>query len=73
MFLDGLTEQLINNKMKKIFILTWVYHGLIQEPEIFYNRNDAELRKKRIYINGFNSDYDEINIFEKDIHLPKGI
>lgn len=53
--------------MKKIFVLIWVYRGLIQDPEIFYNRNDAELRKEKIQRKGFNPDYDEINVFEKDV------
>jgi hypothetical protein len=53
--------------MKKIFILIWVYHGIIQEPEIFYNRSGAELRKEKIQMEGFNYDYDEIDIFEKSI------
>ena len=51
--------------MKKIIILIWVYRGFIQDPEIFYNRKDAELRKEKIKGNGFNPDYDEIDIFEK--------
>ncbi|HEY6436312.1 MAG TPA: hypothetical protein VIY47_06955 [Ignavibacteriaceae bacterium] len=51
--------------MKKIFVLIHVHHGLIQTPEIFHSRKGAELRKAKIQLQGFNSDYDEIDIFEK--------
>ncbi len=53
--------------MKSIFILILIHRGLIQEPEIFYNSKDAEKRKADIQMNGFNSDYDEIEVFEKVI------
>lgn len=53
--------------MKKIFVLIWVYHGIIQDPEIFYNRKDAELRKENIQMERFNHDYNEIDIFEKSL------
>ncbi len=52
--------------MKNIFILIWVHRGFIQDPEIFFNRKDAELRKEKIKSHGFNSAYDEIDIFEKE-------
>ncbi len=52
--------------MKNIFILVWVHRGFIQIPEIFNNRFDAELRKEKIKEKGFNQDYDEIDIFEKE-------
>jgi hypothetical protein len=51
--------------MGTIFILIWVHHGLIQNPEIFFDRKDAELRKDNIKMHLFNPDYDEIDIFEK--------
>jgi hypothetical protein len=51
--------------MKKIFVLIWVHRGFIQDPEIFYNKKEAELRKEKIQGHLFNPDYDEINIFEK--------
>ena len=51
--------------MKNIFILIYVHRGFIQDPEIFYNRRDAELRKAKIQGHRFNPDYDEIDIFEK--------
>lgn len=53
--------------MKKIFILIWIHHGLIQDPEIFNIRKDAELRKEKIKKKCFNPDYDEINVFEKNV------
>lgn len=52
-------------KMKSIFVLIWIHHGFIQDPEIFYNKKDAELRKVKIQKYLFNPDYDEIDIFEK--------
>lgn len=64
MYSDGLIEQLNLNTMKKIWILIYVHHGLIQEPEIFNDENSALLRKKEI-LQKFNKDYDEVEIFEK--------
>ncbi len=52
--------------MKKIWILTLVKKGFIQEPEVFYNSIDAFKRKNKI-MQDFNPDYDEIDIFEKII------
>ncbi len=52
--------------MKKIWILIFVYRGFIQEPEIFIDEDSALLRKKEILKN-FNRDYDEIEIFSKEI------
>jgi hypothetical protein len=56
--------------MIKIWVLSHVKKGFIQEPEIFYDKYDAELRK-RILMKDFNSDYDELDIFEKQIQLGK--
>lgn len=53
--------------MKKIFVLIWVHRGFIQEPEFFFNEQDTELRLKKIKKEGFNPDYDEVEIFEKGI------
>lgn len=50
--------------MKKVWILVYIYHGLIQEPELFLNKDKAIKRKKEI-VKDFNSDYDELEIFEK--------
>jgi hypothetical protein len=52
--------------MKKIWLIIYVHRGLIQEPEIFMNENTALERKKEILKN-FNRDYDEVEIFEKNI------
>ena len=52
--------------MKKYWILIYVYHGFIQEPEIFFDERSALKRKKQILRN-FNKDYDEIEIFEKNV------
>ena len=52
--------------MKKIWIVIHVHHGLIQEPEIFTNEQSA-LRKKKKILETFNADYDEIEIFTKQL------
>ena len=52
--------------MKAIWILVLVKRGFIQEPEIFYSEKDAKNRKDELMAD-FNKDYDEIEIFEKQI------
>lgn len=52
--------------MKKIWILIYVHHGLIQEPEIFFEIKKAQSRKENI-MKVFNPDYDEIDIYAKMI------
>lgn len=54
--------------MKKIWIITSVKRGFIQEPEIFYDTNAAQNRKKLLILD-FNPDYDELDIFEKTISI----
>jgi len=54
--------------MKKIWILTVVKSGFIQEPEIFYNKTTATERKKAL-MKDINPDYDELDVFEKQIVL----
>jgi hypothetical protein len=56
--------------MKKIWIVATVKRGFIQEPEIFYDSNAAQNRKK-ILMRDFNPDYDELEVFEKI--LPIGM
>jgi hypothetical protein len=51
--------------MKKIFVLVWVHRGFVQEPEFFQTSTEAIQRMDTIKKEGFNADYDEINIFEK--------
>ena len=63
--MDGIIE-LKNSKMKTIWILVQVKRGLIDEPEIFLSEAEAE-RKKQILMVDFNRDYDEIDIFEKQV------
>jgi hypothetical protein len=53
--------------MNNFFILIWVHRGFIQEPEIFKCKKDALFRKTQIQKRGFNSDYDEIDIFRKTV------
>lgn len=55
-------------RMEKIWILTLVKRGFIQEPEIFLTRHLAGNRK-RVLMKDFNPDYDEIEIFEKYIPI----
>jgi len=52
--------------MKKFWILVHVFHGLVQEPEFFYTEKDAAKRKQEL-LKYYRSEYDEIEIFEKDI------
>ncbi len=52
--------------MKRIWIMIYVWHGLIQEPELFFDAKSAAKRKAEI-LKHFNAAYDEIEIFEKQI------
>jgi len=52
----------------KIWILSLVKRGFIQNPEIFYDVSKAKERKREL-MKEFNPDYDEIGIFEKKIEL----
>jgi len=54
--------------MKRIWILILVKRGLIQEPEIFYNKKAASIRKTTL-LKDFNPDYDEVEIFEREATL----
>jgi len=54
--------------MKTIWILVLIKRGFIQEPEIFYDGHTANNRKNHL-IKDFNPDYDEIDIFEKNIPI----
>ncbi len=53
--------------MNNFYILIWVHRGFIQEPEIFKSKKEAIIRKTQIKRSVFNRDYDEINIFERNI------
>ena len=55
-----------DNKMKKVWILIIVKRGFIQEPEIFYDKQAIQNRKKKL-MEDLNPDYDELEIFEKQI------
>lgn len=52
-----------------LWIVVLVKRGLIQEPEIFFNNLDA-VKRKKVFMQDFNLDYDEIEIFHKRIDLP---
>lgn len=52
--------------MKKIWILVFVNHGLIQEPELFSTKKEA-IKRKREILKDFNRDYDEVEVFAKEI------
>jgi hypothetical protein len=52
--------------MKKIWIVTLIKRGFIQDPEIYYDAEKANNRKKAL-LSDFNPDYDEIEVFEKHI------
>lgn len=51
---------------QEVWILSLVKRGFIQEPEIFYDASEAEERKQEL-IKVLNPDYDEIEVFEKQI------
>ena len=53
--------------MKKIWILSLVKRGFIQEPEIYYDAEAANHRKT-VLTRDLNPDYDEIDVFVK--HIP---
>ena len=50
----------------KVWILSLSKKGFIQEPEIFYDLTAAENRKQELLLD-FNPDYDELDVFEKQI------
>jgi hypothetical protein len=52
--------------MKTIWLLIYIHHGLIQEPEIFFDKNSA-IERKFILLKNINPDYDELEIFEKQV------
>ncbi len=52
--------------MRRIWILSFVKRGFIQEPEIFYDATSAQSRRKAL-MQDFNPDYDDIDIFEKQV------
>ncbi len=51
----------------KVWIVSMVKRGFIEEPEIFYNASGAEKRKQEL-LNDFNPDYDEIEVFEQTVN-----
>jgi len=50
----------------KVWIVSLVKRGFVQEPEILYDSARAERRKNQL-LKDLNPDYDEIGIFEKEI------
>lgn len=52
--------------MKTIWLLIYVYRGFIKEPEIFYDK-DSVLKRKSALLLQINPDYDEVDVFEKEI------
>jgi hypothetical protein len=50
----------------KVWIVSLVKRGFIQEPEIFYRASEAQ-RRKRELLSDLNHDYDEIAVFEQQI------
>lgn len=70
MFLGGLAELWKANFMNKIWIVILVKRGFIQEPGIFYDELSAIKRMKKLLVD-YNRDYDELDIFEKKLHIDK--
>ena len=64
MFSDGLIEPQGVNVMKKIWIVVYVWRGLIEEPQIFFDEASAMKRKRQI-LKTLNPAYDEVDVFEK--------
>ena len=54
------------HKIKRIWILTLVKRGFIQEPEVFFEENKVQNRRSAL-MSDLNLDYDEIAIFEKKL------
>ena len=52
--------------MQTIWILIQVKRGFIIEPEIFFSAFQAKNRKEEL-INDYNKDYDEMEIFKKQV------
>jgi len=52
--------------MKKIWLVVYVCRGCIQEPEIFFEEAPA-LKRKREILKIFNRDYDEVEVFMKEL------
>lgn len=52
--------------MKKIWLVIFVWHGLIQEPEIFSLYREAK-KKKDFLLKNSDPAYDEVGLFEKYI------
>ncbi len=52
--------------MTRIWILSLVKRGFLQEPEIFYDEQTA-CNRKNVLMDDLNPDYDELGIFEKTI------
>lgn len=50
--------------MRSIWLVIYAHHGLIQEPEIFFDKNSA-MERKFLLLKNINPDYDEVEIFEK--------
>ncbi len=50
--------------MKTIWLLIYVHHGLIQEPEIFFDKI-AAMKRKSFLLSETNPDYDEVEVFRK--------
>jgi hypothetical protein len=51
----------------KVWILCRVKRGFIQEPEVFHDAIVAE-KRKHILLQDFNPDYDELEVFAKEIN-----
>ncbi len=50
-----------------IWIVVEVKRGFIQEPIICFNKTKAMIAKMNI-LNEFNRDYDEVEMFKKQLH-----
>ena len=65
MFSVGITERK-KYSMNRVWLLIYVHRGFIQEPELFFDEHSATARRLEL-LRSANSDYDEIDIFEKQL------
>lgn len=50
----------------RLWIVSLVKRGFLQEPEIFFDLTQAEARRGEL-LGDFNPDYDELEVFEKQV------
>lgn len=54
--------------MTRIWILVYTVGCILEQPEIFYSKSEAQSRLQCLLKSGGLKDYDEIEIFEKRVY-----